>query len=277
MAVFSGLKAHGGLRAGLFLAQIFAILASASAQVIPINFNPGDTTSFDGWLLKASEVPGFHGSFPGFGTWDPIDANVPGSGDADLVKVANGANGGAFIATGSLYFGSVDPDLEPDTFDGTVKFTDATPLAGVNTIVFQVQIGEALGFDFYQDLAPTLTLNGTTPITLQFSALINRYQNGEFPIPDTDPQEFAPIYVNTWGFQWDLSGFGSTITSIDIQFSAVEHAQVYATQLNQSNGVYTTSLVPEPSTWALLGIGLGVMLVGGFRRKVGRLGQTSLP
>lgn len=255
--------------AGFFLASLFVAAVNVSAQIIPIDFDAGDSTSLDGWNLQRSIFPG-RGFFPGVADWanGPAGSNI-GDGDAELAKVANGAFGGPYIAEFSLYFGATEE--VPGAFGGTVGITDITPLGDLNTIVLQIQIGEAQGFDLYNDQPPTLMLNGTTSVDLEFFALINRFQDGTFEIPGSDPPQEEPLYVNTWGFQWDLSGFSDPITSFSIQFSGVEHAQVRAIQLNQSNGVYETSLVPEPSTWILMVVGLGSLLIYGFRKRVGRL------
>ncbi len=251
---------------------LIAAAATASAQIIPIDFDSGDTASFDGWAnLSSGGYPGpGYGSFPGAGAWPgPIGSNVAGSGDANLVKVANGPGGGPFVASNSIYFGSFT--AVPNTLGGTLGVTDGTMLAGTNTIVLQVQIGEASGYDFFNEVPPALVLNGTTPITLEYSALINQFQDGTFVNPVTGLPE--PVYVNTWGFQWDVSTFGGPITSLSIEFSGVTHSQVYALQLDQSTGVYNTSLVPEPSVALLLGsAGAAILLV---RRR--RLSPATVP
>ncbi len=50
-------------------------------------------------------------------------------------------------------------------------------------------------------------------------------------------------------FQCDLTSLGP-ITNFNIQFSPVEHAQVYALQLDQ--GTVMTVVVPEPTTISLI-------------------------
>ncbi len=199
---------------------LVAAAASVSAQIIPIDFDPGDTTSFDGWAnLSSAGFPGpGYGTFPGSGAWlGPVGSNVAGSGDANLGKIANGPGGGPFVAANSIYFGSFT--AVPNTLGGTLGVTDTTILAGTNTLVLQIQIGEATGYDFYNGAPPTLVLNGTTPITLEYSGLVNQFQDGTFTNPVTGLPE--PVYVNTWGFQWDVSSFVDPITSLSIEFSGV--------------------------------------------------------
>jgi hypothetical protein len=246
------------------LPALVLLSGSAFAQVIPINFNPGDTVSYDGWRnLTNVNFPGYSG-FPGFSGWPgPIGSNAAGSGDANLNKVGNGPGGGPYVGGESIYFGGTSN--VPNTLGGTLSVTDSTIISDLNTVVFQIQIGEAFGYDLYNGAPPTLMVNGSTPITLQYSGLIAHVDTGTtFPTPD-GPEI---VYLNTWGFQYDLSGISEPITSLTIQFSGVQHSQVYALQLNQSSGIYSNSLVPEPST-ALLGcFGLGLALVSRRRRKV---------
>ncbi|MGE9294541.1 MAG: PEP-CTERM sorting domain-containing protein, partial [Puniceicoccales bacterium] len=78
----------------------------------------------------------------------------------------------------------------------------------------------------------------------------------EMPSGDED------VYINLYAYQWDVSDYDD-ISEISISFTAVEHAQLYALQLDQSSIDYgTTSMlpaaVPEPSTWALTA-GAGVL------------------
>jgi hypothetical protein len=110
-----------------------------------------------------------------------------------------------------------------------------TPLRGLKTLVFQIQIGEADGYDFHEPAGlPVLKVNGqTSAISASFEpVLLGRYQNGTFPNPETDQDE--PVYVNTWAFQWNLDQ-GVNVDSFQIEFSAVTHAQVYALQLDQTS------------------------------------------
>jgi hypothetical protein len=247
-----------------FVPLLAVLSGTAFAQVIPIDFNNGDVISYDGWSnFSMIAYPGY-GSFPGGTAWPgPIGSNTPDSGDANLNKVDNGAGGGPFIGTSSLYFGGFSN--VQNTLGGTVSVTDNSIISDLNTVVFQIQIGQALGYDLYDGAAPILMINGTTPVALQYTALINQFDTGEtFLNPVSGDEE--PIFLNTWGFQWDLSGISDPITSLSIEFSAVQHSQIYALQLDQSSGIYTSSLVPEPSTALLGGVGLGLAFVLRRRR-----------
>ena len=69
--------------------------------------------------------------------------------------------------------------------------------------------------------------------------------------------------------QWDLSGVAETINAFSIQFTGVQHAQLYALQLDQSSvysPVVSASPVPEPSSFAALA-GLGAIGFAALRRR----------
>jgi hypothetical protein len=130
---------------------------------------------------------------------------------------------------------------------------DATPLGGVKTVVLQMQIGEVEGYDFVSPGgAPALKVNGETVGRASLSpVLLNRFQSGTFYSDVTKLDE--PVFVNTWGFQWDVSSLGS-ISSLGIDFSAVTHAQIYAVRLDQSD-VAQSGAVFIPRFLALAGMG----------------------
>jgi hypothetical protein len=216
--------------------------ASARSQFYEFTF-PG-ASSVDGWdQLTIPRLSGY-GGFPGSSSWPaPIVANVAGSGDASLSRLAGAPGGGGpFPAVESLYFGSL---LQvTNALGGTLRVSDGTPVAGVRTVVFQIQIGEAVGYDFQLPSGrPMLKVNGATNgVTPAVSVVLNRYQSGSFFSPETLQEE--PIYVNTWGFEWHLPA-EPAVTSLAIDFSAVTHAQIYRMQLNQTATVASGVFLPE--------------------------------
>lgn len=143
----------------------------------------------------------------------------------------------------SLYFGSFQQVA--NSLGGTLRVSDPTPLASAKTIVFQIQIGEADGYDFHEPTGmPVLRVNGS-PTTLEpmVTQLLNRYQSGTFPSPETGQDE--PVYVNSWGFQWNVNGLGP-ITSVEIEFSGVTHSQIYRLRLDQAETLVTKNVfLPE--------------------------------
>lgn len=154
----------------------------------------------------------------------------------------NTTSGGPFPSFETLYFGSVRQ--RPNWLGGTLRVADPTPLAATRTVVFQIQIGEADGYDFHEPTGtPVLRVNGSTVLAPFVTQLLNRYQNGTFPSPETLQDE--PVYVNSWGFQWNINGLGP-ITSLEIDFSGVTHAQVYRMRLDQAEDLVTRNVfLPE--------------------------------
>ena len=236
-----------------FPASILAVLfmvGSSFAQVRVVNFG-GGSSSFDGWTSLNSATFSGYGGFPGSSAWPaPIGSNVGGSADAELSRVAGSPTGGGpFLSSSSIYFGNFAQ--VPNALGGTLRVADSTPLAGLQTLIFQIQIGEVLGYDFYQPTGgPSLKVNGAaSAVSPLFAGVLDRYQSGVFTSPATGLDE--PVYVNTWGYQWDVSTFGP-ISSLTIDFSGVTHAQIYELQLDQSSQLFATALIPEPSAGPLI-------------------------
>ena len=233
-------------------AALVALLPGAIAQ--PVNPGLAGATSYDGWTsLSRYTYPGFPG-FPGTSDWPrPLTPLAPGSGDAEITRLAPAADGtgGAYPAEESLYFFSFQQI--PNALGGTLRVADPTPLGGVKTVVLQMQIGEVEGYDFVSPGgAPALKVNGETVGRASLSpVLINRFQSGTFLSPETELDE--PVFVNTWGFQWDVSSLGP-ISSLEIDFSVVTHAQIYAVRLDQSD-VAQSGAVFIPRFLALAGMG----------------------
>lgn len=185
---------------------------------------------------------------------------------------------------------------------GTFGAFEANPLANLQTVVFQVEIGSANGYDFYEPLvasnpetplggaasrpigllsgfetwapAINLTFGDTTSISIvaDYAALLNQGFNGTIPMPTGPGGELVDeaILVNLYGFQWDLSGY-SDIQSFSITWHVVEHTQSYAVQLDQGGlfgGEVLSGLaaVPEPASFAALA-GLGVLGLAASRRR----------
>ncbi len=242
--------------AGLSAVAVSSAFSDLYTHTVTLN----GTTQFDGWDGNGFAANGVN--YPGTSPWPgPIVSNVAGSGDAGLFKVANGTGGGPY-PTGSaglrnIYHGGTS--ATPNTLGGTLKVGDSTLVAGIQTVVFQIIIGEAYGYDFFNHEAPVLTVNGeTTSHTATFTHLLAQEQNGTFPVPGGGTE---PLYDNLWGLQWDLAGLGD-VTSLEITWSSVQHARIKGLQLDQSNqfqGDYFAS-VPEPGTMAALGLGAAALL-----------------
>lgn len=246
------------LRLPLLAAAVAGLIGTTSrAEVV----DPGLTgvTQYDGWDdLTAGNFPGY-GSFPGSSPWpSPMGSNQPGSGDAGFNKLS----GNGYAAGSSIYVGGFSST--PNTLGGTFAVADSTPVAGLETVVFQLEIGEAFGFDLFDDASPTLSYNGGSQALTATPVLVDQIQNGTFTNPVTGQPE--PVFINTWLFEWDLSGVVDPIDSFQVSFSAVQHSQIYALRLDQSD---TLRLVPEPASLGLMGLGAAsVALI--YRRRRAR-------
>ncbi len=244
-------KTLGSLALTVLLASTAQVSRGAMALIDPAL--PG-TKQTDFWStnrLSTVESPGY-GSFPGFAAWPGAIAssttNVGSDGDAGLVKVANGPGGGPFVSGASIYHGGTS--ATPNVLGGTLGVQDATPVAGVSNVVFQIQIGEANGHDLFNGVLPVLNYNGGSQALLaSYTDQIGHEFAGWFPDPEGGPD--LPLYTNTYLLQWDVTGLGAT--ALNVTFQGVQHSQVYQLQLDQSD---VFQVIPEPSSVTLAGLAM---------------------
>lgn len=227
-----------------YLIALLGTLAFASvSHAAPMALiDPGLTgiTDYDQWnTLNAAAYPGY-GSFPGSGAW-PAPMQSQTGGDATLNKVSNGTGGGPYPASGSIYFGGFSGDFNVN--GGTLAVKDNTALAGLSELFFQIQIGEASTYDFWNGVLPTLSYNGGTQnLAATNSDLLEAYYNGTVTMPTGE----EPIYINTYGLTWDLSSIGVPITDFTISFTGVQHAQLYKLRVDQAAA--SAEAVPDSGT-----------------------------
>lgn len=83
---------------------------------------------------------------------------------------------------------------------------------------------------------------------------------------ELDRQSAGPggVFVSS-GWQWDLSGLG--LNSFSVSFKAAEGSLSMDSVTIDTLSKAQTALVPEPGTWALLGVGSVGLLVLGWRRR----------
>lgn len=233
----------------LGIVVFFPFLTLSLAQITNVNFSGGGITSYSAWSdLTFFDYPGY-GSFPGNQPWPAPIVATDGSVNASLNRISGAPGGGGpYPASEAIYFGSFTQI--PNALGGTLRILDNAPLFNLRTIVFQIQIGEATGFDFHQPTGfPKLSFNNGIEANATYTNLVNRFQNGTFPSPQTGLDE--PVYVNTWAYQWNF-GPSNGFETLYIDFSGVTHSQVYALRLDGTTVLQSTPVIPEPSTLALL-------------------------
>lgn len=290
----------------LNIAPAFAATPTGIQDAIPVAKALNGTKKDDGWYnlsasAKTKTVDGTPmtiagisgGNFPGMAPLPNVISQVKSDNDnsATFRKVSNGAAGGAFPSSDSLYAGSVSSAYN---FNGSkLGVFETAPVENLANVVFQVELGGANGYDFYQpsvgntattggastlsvgaltvtNYFPTLNLTFSNNTTAQLSAnwaeLSTKGENGTTSAGGTE----EPVYINLYAFQWDLSSY-SNISSFNVTFDVVAHSQTYAARLTQSDifNQVVAMPVPEPESYAMILAGLGLVgLVARRRRQV---------
>jgi len=238
-----------------------ASLASSSAAFLTPGFS--GSTQYDGWAgLTSTNYPTYAmgplGGFPG-GAWPaPISANQVGSGDAALRKVS----GGGYLGSAGIYAGSF-----VTTGSTPFSLSDNTPVANLETVLFQIQIDTAFNLDLIG--TPTITLY--TGGTVDTGSVLTTLSAGYFQLLSSQSlgnTGFGDSFRNQIAFQWDLSGVAGSISAFKIDYNASVHTTTGALQVDQSDTF--TQIVPEPSACLLVGMGLTALVVRGRRRGVVR-------
>jgi hypothetical protein len=209
----------------------FALLVLAAAQShAAITFTlPGNPESAAWTGLNNVNYPAASG-WNSFGTnTQPFQAALSPDSGSTLGGAFNKLSGGGYFASTSIYNFGVP---------GAFHITDSSPLAGLETVVFQVDLGSALG------AVPVLNYNGgSQTLAPDFQATAP----GDFISGFGGPP--APTTNHAW--QWDLSALGAT--SYEIRFTTIEHGTIF--RLDLAAGDSFAQVIPEPSSLLLCAVG----------------------
>jgi hypothetical protein len=231
------------------VAVTMAALPLAASGAMLTNLNLSGITEYEGWEgLTAANNPGFPGFFNFTDPWpNPITPSIAGSaGNAGFDKL----NGGGYAGSQSIY---------NFTAPGTFAVANASPLADLETVALQLDLGEG---DSFLLGSPVLNYNGgSQALSPTFT------QSGNGPTAFTNPQTGDPSTTTLFGFQWDLSSVGS-ITDYSIQWTTDAHVTTYNLQLDSSDSFTGNSIsaVPEPATYPLAAAFAALAFVATRRR-----------
>ncbi|GAA5483077.1 PEP-CTERM sorting domain-containing protein [Haloferula sargassicola] len=160
---------------------------------------------------------------------------VPDSGSGSM-SVAGG-----FSASTGLYSFAGD-------YSATIAQTVGFDIASV---VLQVELSPNGAFPY--DGGPLLTLT-TSLGTEQLAASL--YAAGDSELRSGT---MGPTTYTAYAWQWDLSSYGDTITSVSLETPFAVHSSVTAARIDVGDS-FAPVVVPEPSTALLSLVGMGFIL-----------------
>lgn len=253
-------------------AALLTVSAQAATTVNGVTLAPisglGSGSSYASWTdMSSQSISGTGTFFTATNPWaGPVasQSNVNDSSTA-LIKKANGSSGAPYAASASMYYSGMSDVVNNN--GGTLALTTSNPLAGLQTVIFQIQIGEAWGYDLYNDALPALSYSvggNSFSLSASGSSVYDKFNNGTVPMPTGDED----VYINTYAVWFDLSGVAGAIESFEVSWTGVQHAQIYGLAIQQGSEAVTASIlppaaIPEPSALLLGSVGLLFL----FRRR----------
>ncbi len=247
----------------------------------PLNITLQGTHQYDLWLnlsssLQTREAPGYgfmgmgivsipgntgFGMFPGTADWGTKTIKsqfFTGETPGELLKISNGTGGGPFPSGSTIYYGGASP--VPNTDGGTLG-ARTTAVENLSTVAFQLSLGEAYGYTLFDqnndgigiDDMPLLKLYDADgflidSVQADFYDIIKKAYNGSLDMPPGSGVD-EDIYINTFGLQWDLSAYGSGVASFQIDWTGVQHAQLWSFRIDQSDASYDSYVFDISATW----------------------------
>lgn len=206
------------------------------------------------------------GMFPGMTMWDPYQSQFwTSTTRGELIKTANGTGGGPYPANSSMYFGGASPQ---SNVNGGSLAAKGHAIPAVKTVTFQFSIGEAYGYSLWDadgdgidaDDMPKLKIFNAggeliTTLAPDHAEIIKKAYNGSMEMPPGSGVD-EDIYINTFGLQWNLAPVEQEIGSFQVDWTGVQHAQLWSLRLDQSDAIYGGFVFDMTSNWSGAGDGI---------------------
>ncbi|QJE97684.1 beta strand repeat-containing protein [Luteolibacter luteus] len=200
------------------------------------------------------------GMFPGMTMWAPYASQFGTSTTAgQLIKTANGTGGGPYPANSSMYFGGASPQ---SNVNGGSLAAKGHAIPAVKTVTFQFSIGEAYGYSLWDadgdgiganDMPKLKVFNASgeliTTLAPNYAEVIKKAYNGSMEMPPGSGLD-EDIYINTFGLQWNLAVVEQEIASFQVDWTGVQHAQLWSLRLDQSDASYSSFVFDMTSNWS---------------------------
>lgn len=212
---------------------IAAMIAATATAHAAISVSLSGNSEQAAWAgLNAANYPGAGGTSSYFNPTAAWPGPIAGNGGSTSSALFSKVSGGGYFATNSVYDAGVA---------GMYSLADASPLAGLGTLVFQIDAGTNVG------VAPVLNYNGGTQALAAdyFTSVAGNYIS-------SGPSGSTPSTNYAW--QWDLSGIAGEITSYEIVWGSTAGNHLNHFELNVTAGENFVQVIPEPSSAVLVSL-----------------------